>query len=131
MSTQSPPLRVLIVDDEPLICWSLAQTLSDGGDIAIEADSGAAAIRALSEASEPVDVVLLDYQLPDVDNLNLLSTMRRRWPGSRVILMSAYTTPEIGTNAVALGASCVITKPVDMRDVPALVHGVASHHRYN
>lgn len=122
MSTQSSALRVLVVDDEPLISWSLAQTLGDYGDIPTEARTGAAAVRALSESSEPIDVVLLDYQLPDVHDLSLLSTVRWLSPSSRVILMSAYATPELATEALSLGASLVVAKPIDMHDVPALVH---------
>jgi DNA-binding NtrC family response regulator len=125
METQSAPLRVLVVDDEPLICWSLAETLSDSGDLVTEARSGAAAVRALSEASEPIDVVLLDYKLPDVKSLSLLATVRRLSPSSRVILMSAYATPEIAKDALALGAFRVVNKPIDMHDVPALVHDTA------
>jgi DNA-binding NtrC family response regulator len=122
MRTQSAPLRVLVVDDEPLICWSLAETLGDSGDIVTEAGSGPEAMRALSEAKEPIDVVLLDYELPDVHNLSLLSTVRRLSPASRVILMSAYATPEIAKEALAQGAARVVNKPIDMHDVPALVH---------
>jgi DNA-binding NtrC family response regulator len=124
MGTQSPPLRVLIVDDEPLMRWSLAETLTDRGDVVWEAQTGAAAVRALSETSAPVDVVLLDYMLPDTQNLSLLSTVRRLSPASRVIVMSAYATPEIATQALAQGASRVIDKPFDMCDVPAMVHDV-------
>jgi DNA-binding NtrC family response regulator len=92
----------------------------------IEAGTGAAAMRALSDSTAPVDVVLLDYRLPDVHSLSLLSTVRRRWPSSHVILMSAHMTPEIAREALSLGASRVLNKPVDMRDVPALVHDVAT-----
>jgi DNA-binding NtrC family response regulator len=125
-ATQSPPLRVLVVDDEPLICWSLAETLRDGGDVVIAAKDGAAAMRALSESREPIDVALLDYRLPDVDDLSLLSAVRGFSPSTRVILMSAYATPEIAKVAMALGAARVVAKPIDMRDVPALVHNGAS-----
>src|SRR6478672_9709458 len=100
----SPPLRVLIVDDEPLMCWSLAETLSDRGDLVTEARTGAAAIRALAAGPDAIDVVLLDYDLPDVHNLNLLSAVRRVSPASRVILMSACLTPEIAHDAMGLGA---------------------------
>lgn len=124
MNAQSP-LRVLVVDDEPLICWSLAEMLRGNGDIVTEARTGAAAVRALSEAGGAIDVVLLDYQLPDVHDLSLLSTVRRLSPSSRVILMSAFTTPDIASEALALGAAGVVNKPIDMHDVPALVHVAA------
>jgi DNA-binding NtrC family response regulator len=125
METQLVPLRVLVVDDEPLISWSFAETLVGSGDIVTEAGSGAAAVRPLSDAREPMDVVLLDYKLPDVMNLSLLATVRRLSPSSRVILMSASATQEIAGDALALGAAHLVNKPIDMHDVPALVHDAA------
>jgi DNA-binding NtrC family response regulator len=119
------PLRVLVVDDEPLIRWALAETLSDGGDLVTQANTGAAAVRALNEACEPIDVVMLDYKLPDVRNLSLLAAVRRLCPDSRVIVMSAYSTPDIAEAALALGATRVIAKPFDMRDVADMVHDAA------
>jgi DNA-binding NtrC family response regulator len=129
MGPQPPPLRVLVVVDEPLICWSLAETLADSGDIVTQAGTGAAAVQALAAATEPIDVVMLDYRLPDVENLGLLIAVRRLSPSSRVILMSACATPGIAKEALALGASRVLSKPIDMRDVPGLVHGVADARR--
>jgi len=122
MNPPSSPLHVLVVDDEPLICWSLTQTLEDCGDTVIEVHTGAAAARALSDSSDTIDVVLLDYNLPDVHDLSLLSVVRRLSPNSRVILMSACITPEIAMQALAVGAWLVVEKPIDMRAVPALVH---------
>jgi len=55
------PLRVLIVEDEPLIRWSIAETLANSGHSVLEASDAASAVRALKEASRPVDIVLLDY----------------------------------------------------------------------
>jgi|SRR5579862_1820038 len=121
MQLQSSPLRVLVVDDEPLMCWSLAETLGEYGATVTKAGSGAAAVRTLCEALAPVDVVLLDYTLPDVHQLSLLSTIRRLSPATRVILMSAHMTPEIASTALALGAFAVVNKPIDMHDVPALI----------
>jgi len=122
MPHETSPLRVLVVDDEPLICWSLAETLRDCGDLVTEAESGEAAIRGLQP--DP-DVVLLDYHLSDSHDLGLLSKVRRLAPHSRVILMTAHWTPELAENALAIGASDVISKTLDVRDVPALVHDLA------
>jgi DNA-binding NtrC family response regulator len=123
--TPPTPLRVLVVDDEPLICWSIAETLGEQGDTVIDAGTGAAAMAAMSNATSPIDVILLDYELPDVYDSSLLLAVRHFWPTSRVIVMSADLTPEIADEALSLGASRVIGKPVDMRDVSALVHDVA------
>jgi DNA-binding NtrC family response regulator len=116
---------VLVVDDEPLFRWSLAETLRGGGHAVIEAATGAAALRACSEAPGPVDVVLLDYELPDVRDASLLSTLHHRWPAIRVILMSAYLTPDMAREVVTLGASRAIAKPFDMGSVPALIRGAS------
>ncbi len=124
MSNTPAPLRVLIVDDEPLICWSLAETLSDSGDLVTDVKSARAAIHALANAPEP-DVVLLDYQLPDSGGFGLLATVKRLAPGSQVILMSAHYTPEMAKEALALGAYRVLSKPIDMKDVPVLVREAA------
>src|SRR5215217_4385702 len=107
------PLRVLIVDDEPLICWALAQTLSAAGEVVAEAGTAQAAIHALTTAPEPMDVVLLDYQLPDSRDLGLLSKVRQLAPQSQVILMSAFCTPEIANDALGIGAYRVMSKPLE------------------
>jgi DNA-binding NtrC family response regulator len=125
MVNGSSPIRVLIVDDEPLICWALAETLGASGDVVAEADSATAAIHALMTAPEPMDVVLLDYLLPDSQGLGLVSKVRQLAPQSRVILMSAYCTPEIAEDALGIGAYGVVSKPLDMDDVAALVREAA------
>ena len=120
MEKNPPALLVLVVDDERLIRWSLAETLTKAGHAVIEAADGAAAMRALLE-SRPVDVVLLDFRLPDSDDLTLLTNIRRVSPSSCVVLMSAFGTPEVTQGALEIGACCVLSKPFDMNDILAVV----------
>src|SRR5947199_2046630 len=117
MTKNSPPLRILVVDDEPLIRWSLAETLGESGHLVSEAGDGASAVRALTGADGPFDVVLLDYRLPDSNDLNLLSTIRRIAPRSVVIMMTAYGTPEVTSGALNLGAFRVVPKPFEVHDM--------------
>jgi two-component system response regulator AtoC len=121
MTRISPPLRVLVVDDEALIRWSLVETLTDTGHEAFAATDGCSAVRALSEATVPFDVMLLDFRLPDSNDLRLLSQVRRLAPRTQVVLMTAYGTPEVVKGAIDLGAFRVVGKPLEMTDVPALV----------
>jgi two-component system response regulator (stage 0 sporulation protein F) len=114
-------LDVLVVDDEPLIRWSLSETLAEAGHRVIEAGDRESAIRALTERSEAPDVVLLDYRLPDSNDLGLLATIRQLAPRTQVILMTAFGTPEVTNGALELGAFRVVGKPFDMRDLAALV----------
>ncbi len=121
MQENSTALRVLIVDDERLIRWSLSETLAHAGHVVIEASDANTAIRAVTDAREPIDVVLLDYRLSDSNDLTLLSTLRRLSPRSQVVLMTAYGAPEVTEGALELGACRVVHKPIEMRDAAALV----------
>jgi len=116
-----PALRVLVVDDEALIRWSLVQTLNDSGHETAEAMDAASAIRTVLEAPRPYDVALLDLRLPDSKDLELLARVRRVAPRTQVILMTAYGTPEIVQGAIDLGAFRVLAKPIEMSDITALV----------
>jgi DNA-binding NtrC family response regulator len=115
------PLRVLVVDDEALIRWSLVQTLNDSGHETAEAMDAAGAIKAVRESIRPFDVALLDLRLPDSKGLELLSEVRRLAPATQVILMTAYGTPEIVQGAIDLGAFRVVGKPLEMSDITTLV----------
>jgi two-component system response regulator AtoC len=119
MMKNSPLLRVLVVDDEPLIRWSLAETLTEMGHVAVEAGDGASALRALD--AQPFDAVVLDYRLPDSNDLNLLATIRRRAPQAALIMMTAFGTTEVTNGAIELGAYRVVAKPFEMHDMAELV----------
>lgn len=118
---KSPIVSVLIVDDEPLIRWSLGETLTDGGYAVLEAGDGKSAVAVLKDPLRPVDVILLDYRLPDSNGLQLLAAIRGLSPRSGVVMMTAYGTPEVAAEALRLGAVCVVNKPIEMRDVADLV----------
>jgi two-component system, NtrC family, response regulator AtoC len=114
-------MRVLIVEDELLIRWSIGETLTNAGHVVLEAADGSSAMSVLHHCPEPVDVVLLDYRLPDSNDLTLLSNIRRVSPQSAVILMTAYGTPEVTRGAQDLGACMVISKPFEMDDLQGLI----------
>ena len=113
--------RALVVDDEGLIRWSLRETLVDHGFCVIEADDGRSAVNALSDGAEPPDVVLLDLRLPDSRDLSLLSRIISLVPGSKVILMTSYGTPEVHRAALERGAFTVLHKPFELQELTALV----------
>jgi two-component system, NtrC family, response regulator AtoC len=117
----TPVRRALVVDDELLIRWSLCETLSDRGITVAEAEDGKGAVRALTDCAELPDLVLLDFRLPDSNDLNLLSRIISLVPDGRVILMTAYGTQELADAALERGAFKVIHKPFEMQDVTALV----------
>jgi DNA-binding NtrC family response regulator len=114
-------LSVLVVDDEALLRWAIAEHLRSSGHAVIEATSATDAREAMSRTPEPIDVVLLDYHLPDSNDLRLLEEVRRRLPLSAVLLMTADGTPEVVQGAMDRGAYSVLNKPFDMHHVEALM----------
>jgi DNA-binding NtrC family response regulator len=121
MAEKSAAPRVLVVDDEPLIRWSLAETLAEDGYEVVEADSGRSAVAAIAGASGSFDVVVLDLRLPDSHDLTLLATIRRITPATQVILMTAFGTQEVLDGAIELGAYRVVSKPFEVNEVASLV----------
>jgi DNA-binding NtrC family response regulator len=123
MNTAARCLRVLVVDDEPLIRWSIAETLGAAGHQVTEAQDAASALKALADASGP-DVVLLDFRLPDSNDLDLLARIRQIAPAASVIMMTAFGTPDVTAGALKLGASRVLNKPFNMRDLEDIVRSL-------
>ena len=113
--------HVLVVDDEPLIRWSLAETLTDRGHAVTEAGDGKEALRVVTDSANRPDVVLLDYRLPDSNDLSLFTAIKRELPEAPIILMTAYGSPEITAGALSLGAYRVVSKPFEVQDLVTLV----------
>lgn len=114
-------VRVLVIDDEPLIRWSCAETLTASGFPVIEGDSGETAVTVLANPNGGVDVVLLDLVLPDSRDLSLLARLRRLVPAVPIIMMTAFPTPELVAEAERLGAFAVVEKPFDLNGLVPLV----------
>ena len=118
-------LRVLVVDDEPLIRWSVAETLTERGYLVVQTGDGSGARSAVRD-TDAFDVVLLDYRLPDSDDLSLLASIRRAAPRAQVIMMTAFGRPEVVRAALDLGAYSVIGKPFEMQAIAELVAEAAT-----
>jgi DNA-binding NtrC family response regulator len=114
------PVHVLVVDDEPLIRWSVAETLSGLGFDVEEAADASSALRIVTNAALPFGVVILDLRLPDMSDLSLLGTLRQLLPQAHLILMTAFGTPELVECARALGAD-VLAKPFELDELNGLV----------
>jgi DNA-binding response OmpR family regulator len=117
-------VRVLVVDDELLIRWSIAETLTEAGHEVVEAGDAATALEVMVKEPPP-DVVVLDYRLPDSDDLGLLGKIRRLAPAAVVIMMTAFGTPEMTHEAFELGAREVVNKPFNMHDLAAKLRSLS------
>jgi DNA-binding NtrC family response regulator len=116
-------LQVLVVDDEPLIRWSIAETLGAAGHQVREAQDAASALDAVGRTPD-IDLVLLDFRLPDSNDLGLLAKIRQLAPRAHVILMTAFGTADVTAGALSLGALKVLHKPFDMRELEELARAL-------
>jgi two-component system, NtrC family, C4-dicarboxylate transport response regulator DctD len=113
--------RVLVVDDEPLIRWSVSETLEQRGFAVVEAGNAQTAMDEANKPQQPFAVALLDVRLPDSDGLGLLRHLRRLTPETQVILMTAHGSPELAQDALDLGAYCVLDKPFELSAMADIV----------
>jgi two-component system response regulator HydG len=102
---------VLVVDDEPLIRWSLRKGLTNRGYMVAEAETGAEALSLLRNRADGFQAVVLDYRLPDRRDLSLLREVRALSPATAVWMMTAFGDDDMKTEALKLGAQAVVDKP--------------------
>ena len=121
LSVKEAALRVLVVDDEALIRWSVTETLTGLGMTVEQAVDAASTLSAIDAAGWRFDVIVLDLRLPDMADLTLLAAIRRRVPRAAVVLMTAFGTPEIVTAAYDLGVVTVLNKPFELDELSRAV----------
>lgn len=111
--------RILIVDDEPLNLDLLDQELAEMGHVTERAQDGSEALLKLDTANP--DLVLLDYQMPGMNGIEVLREIRKRDKNLPVIIITAYGTIERAVEAVKAGANDFITKPFDPEHLALVV----------
>jgi DNA-binding NtrC family response regulator len=105
--------RVLVVDDEPAVCWSMQELLSDRGHTVQTSSSVEQAWERLGTFSP--DAVVLDVRLPGADGLTALPEFRRRCPDAPVIVITAFGDLSTAVTALGRGAFDYLVKPFELR----------------
>jgi response regulator RpfG family c-di-GMP phosphodiesterase len=111
-----PPATLLCVDDEPNILASLRRLLRPFGYKVLTAESGAAGLALLEQ--QPVDVVISDMRMPEMDGAHFLAQVRQRWPDTLRLLLTGYADIAAIQDAINCGEIYrYITKPWDDNDI--------------
>jgi response regulator NasT len=109
--------RVLVSDDDPLVRWALAARLEEAGIEVIQAES----VRQTRAREAEADLVLLDVRLPDGDGLAAAREILASRPARPLLLMTAFATPDLATEARRAGVRACIDKPFDLDRLVRLV----------
>ena len=121
------PLTILVVDDEPSQRELLGGFLAKRGWSVELAASGAEALAALHRT--PVDLVLADYKMPDMNGIELLKASKQLNPEIPVVLLTAYGSIASAVEAMKAGAYDYLTKPIDLEELVHLVDRIAERQR--
>ncbi len=113
--------KVLIVDDEETLTWSMAKSLSKDKDKyeVLIANNGKEAINILNQ--HRIDLVISDIRMPDINGLDLLLKIRKEYPQTKVIIMTAYGSSEIHKEANRRGSLFYIEKPFEISDIRRII----------
>ena len=124
MNADANPIRVLLVDDHQLLTGPLSQVLASEPDIEVVGVAGTVAdARTLSR--ERLDVVLMDYTLPDGTGADATRAIKQRWPAARVVMLTALADDETVLESIQAGADGYLTKD---RAVDEVVSAVRAAH---
>ncbi len=111
--------RILVVDDEKLIRWSVGERLQRDGYEVLSAESGEQALELV--AANAPDVMLLDVRLPGIDGLTTLQRALALHPDVTVLMMSAHSTVDVAVEAMKHGATDFLVKPFPFQSLDAAV----------
>jgi DNA-binding NtrC family response regulator len=117
-------LRILVLDDEPIVGKRLRPALVKSGHEVDVTESGAEAIRLIDEKS--YDIVVTDIRMEGVDGLDVLRHARERSPRTVVIMITGYATVETARQALTMGAFDFIAKPFKLEDLRAAIGRAAA-----
>ena len=123
-------LKILLVDDHAIVRQGVRQLLLNHGVAreVVEADSGAQALASLD--GDPLDVILLDISLPDMNGVEVLKRAKRREPRTPVMMFSMYPEDQYAVRALKAGAAGYLSKTVPVSQMIEAIRLVAAGRKY-
>jgi DNA-binding NtrC family response regulator len=113
------PAKILVVDDEAVVCRSCSRVLAEDGYDVIAVFTGEDALRRLEE--DCFDVALVDLKIPGSGGLRVLRAIRKASPQTEVVVITGYPSVENAKESIRLGAFDFVTKPFVPRTLRTVV----------
>ena len=131
VAPEVPPLRLLIVDDDPLLIRSLRDTLEGEGHTVTAADGGQAGIDAFQAAldrGEPFDAAITDLGMPYVDGRKVAAAIKATSPMTPVIMLTGWGQRLVSEGDVPPHVDHVLSKPPKLREIREALASISSTH---
>jgi DNA-binding response OmpR family regulator len=115
----NPVIKILIVDDEPDICYFLSRNMSKRGFITAFSHTLAGAEEKLESGT--IDILMLDNHLPDGRGVDFASKINRRYPDLKIIMITSHDIPENRFKAFSNGIDFFLTKPFTIAEINQVI----------
>ena len=120
------PIRILVIDDESVICDACELVLTEKGHRVDRCVTGRTGLHAIQQ--EEYEIILLDMKLPDIDGMEILQTVCRKTPFPRIIVMTGYSTMANAVQAMKLGAVDYLAKPFTEDELLSAIEKALARH---
>jgi len=118
---------ILLIDDEQQFVVTMAKRLRKRGFLVTEAGGGLEGLRILENG--PVDVVVLDVGMPDMDGIQVLREIKMRFPQVQVLMLTGHADMEVAISGMAMGAFDYLMKPLELEVLVGKIREACSRSR--
>lgn len=130
--SKSKKINVMVVDDHDLVRYGISRLLQDQESIHVvaEAESGEDAIARCKSNGEPIDIILMDINMPGIGGMEATYRIHKRWPDTGIIIITAHADGPLPKKLLKGGAKGYLTKGTDISEIMTAIKDVHSGGRY-
>jgi DNA-binding response OmpR family regulator len=123
---RTPALRILAVDNEPSVTFSLRYIFTGSGYEFSAVENGDAALARLDSGSERYDIIIVDQKMPHMTGVELVEEMRKRGINSKIMVVSAHLSSEVRAAYERMDVHAMFPKPFDVGELRSAVEQLAA-----